>query len=89
MDGVVGGAEGFEALIGLLAVVEAWCHAVDAEEGVGDEGRGGPFSGCLGVVAFDVAVDFADFEADVVPVCERRVVSESCGSEVIEGSTAG
>ena len=77
MDGVVGGAESFEALIGLLAVVEAGGHAMDAEEGVGDEFWGGPLSGLLGVVAFDVAVYFADFEADVVPVC-RRAGSVSC-----------
>jgi hypothetical protein len=31
----------------LLAVVEAGGHAVDAEEGVGDELRGGPLSGLL------------------------------------------
>lgn len=68
LDGVVGGTEGLQALIGLLAVVEAGGHAVDAKEGVGDEFWGGPLSGLLGVVAFDVAVYFADFEADVVPV---------------------
>lgn len=77
LDGVVGGAEGLQALIGLLAVVEPGGHAVDAEEGVGDEIRGGPLSGLLGVVAFDVAVYFADFEADVIPVC-RRAGSVSC-----------
>jgi hypothetical protein len=83
LDGVVWGAEGLEALIGLLAVVEAGGHAVDAEEGVGDEFGGGPLSGLLGVVAFDVAVYFAEFEADVVPVC-RRVGLVSC-SERGEG----
>lgn len=87
LDGVVGSAEGFEALIGLLAVVEAGGHAVDAEEGVGDEFWGGPLSGLLGVVAFDVAVYFADFEADVVPVCRRAGVSELLGErgKVMEG----
>lgn len=77
LDGVVWGAEGLEALICLLAVVEAGGHAVDAEEGVGDEFGGGPLSGLLGVVAFDMAVYFTDFEADVVPVC-RRAGSVSC-----------
>ena len=71
LDCVVWGAEGFEAFIGLLAVVKAGGHAVDAEEGVGDELGGGPLSGLLGVVAFDVAVYFADFETDIVPVCRR------------------
>lgn len=56
--GVVGGAEGFEALVALLAVVEAWGHAVDAEVRGGDEGGGGPFAGLFGVGGFDVAVDW-------------------------------
>lgn len=69
VDGaVVGGAEGLEALVALLAVVQAGRHAVQAQEGVLDELGRGPLSGGLGVVAFDVAVDLADAEADVVPV---------------------
>jgi hypothetical protein len=70
LDCVAWGAEGLEALVGLLAVVEGGSHAVDAQEGVGDEGWGAPLTGFLGVVGFDVAVYFTDFEADVVPVCE-------------------
>jgi len=69
VDGLVGGvAEGFEAFVALLAVVEGGGHAVEAEEGGGDEGGGGPLVRFLGEVAFNVAVDFADAEADVVPV---------------------
>lgn len=49
-------AEGFEAFVGLLAVVEGGGHAVQADVGVGDEGRGGPDAGVDGVVRFDVAV---------------------------------
>lgn len=73
--GVAGSSERFEAFVALLSVVEAWCHAVDAEEGVFDEGRFCPFSGCLGVVRFDVAVYFADAEADVVPVWENELAA--------------
>jgi hypothetical protein len=57
---VVGSAEGFETFVALLAVVEAWGHAVDAEVWGGDEGGGGPFSGLFGVGGFDVAVDWED-----------------------------
>ena len=68
---LVGGvAKGFQALVALHAVVEAGRHAVDAEVGVGDELGVGPFPCCLGVGGLDVAVYFADAEADVGPVCE-------------------
>lgn len=88
LDGVAWGAEGFEALISLLAVVEAGSHAMDAEEGVGDEFWGRPLSCLLGVVAFDVAVYFADFEADVVPVC-RRTGSVNCSERGNGGGWRG
>ena len=46
VDGlVVRGAVGFQALVALLAVVEAGCHAVDTHERRLDELRGGPFAG--------------------------------------------
>lgn len=51
-----------------MAVVEAWGEAVDGEEGGGDELGGSPDPGVDAVVGLDVAVDFADFEADVGPV---------------------
>ena len=41
-DFVRGGADGFEAFVGLHAVVEGGGEAVEAEVGVGDERRGGP-----------------------------------------------
>ncbi len=56
---VVGSAEGFDALECLLAVVETRCHAMDAEEGVLDEGGFAPFSGFDTVVGFDMAIDWA------------------------------
>lgn len=56
--GVAGGAEGLEALVGLLAVVEGGGHAVDADVGVGDELEGGPLARLLGPVGLDVAVDW-------------------------------
>lgn len=54
---VVGGTQGFKSFVALLAVVEAGSHAVDTEEGGGDELRGSPFSGMDGVGGLDVAVD--------------------------------
>lgn len=65
---VIWGAEGFEALVALLAVVEAWGEAVDREVGRDDEFGGSPDAGVDAVVGLDVAVDFADAEADVGPV---------------------
>ena len=41
-DFVGGGADRFEAFVGLHAVVEGGGEAVEAEVGVGDEGGGGP-----------------------------------------------
>lgn len=49
--------ECFEALVGLLAVVEARGHSVDGEVGGFDELRARPAFGAWSVVAFDVAVD--------------------------------
>jgi hypothetical protein len=65
---VVGAAESFETFIALLAVVKAGSHTMEAEEGRCDELGGGPFARLLRVVAFDVAVDFADAKAYVVPI---------------------
>lgn len=73
---VVGRAEGFEAFVALLAVVEAGRHAVQAQEGVLDEFGGRPLAAGFGVAGFDVAVDFADAEANVVPVWRKVVVSD-------------
>ena len=59
--GVSGHSEGFEPFEDLLAVVEAWCQAVDTNVWVGDEFQGRPFASYFGVGAFDVAVDCKDF----------------------------
>lgn len=56
-DLVAGRAEGLEALVGLLAVVEGRRHAVDAHEGVGHEAERRPFARRFGVRGFDVAID--------------------------------
>lgn len=57
-DGFVGGgAKGFEAFETLLAVVKARVHAVQAEKGVDDKGRGGPFASLFAVVGFNMAID--------------------------------
>lgn len=53
---VVRCAEGFDALVGLLTVVEAGSHTVDGQVGGADEGRGGPLGGLDAVVGFDVTV---------------------------------
>lgn len=55
---VTGEAEAFYAFVGLLPVVESGCHAVNAEEGVGVEGRGAPLLRYKGVVGLDVAVNY-------------------------------
>lgn len=50
-------AEGFEAFVGLLAVVEAGGHAVEGEEGGGDKFGGRPCGPrAVGEVAFHMAV---------------------------------
>ena len=55
-DAVGRGAEGFDAFIGLLAVVEAGGHAMEAEVWVGHEDWRGPLGGGDRVVGFNVAV---------------------------------
>lgn len=56
-DSVAGDvAEGFEALEGLLAVVEAGREAVDADVGRGDEFGFRPAACAVGEVGFDVPV---------------------------------
>ena len=70
-DAIVRGSEGFDAFVGLLPVVQCGRETVDGEVGRGDEGGSGPSGGVDGVVAFDVPVHFADFEADGGPVCSR------------------
>ena len=67
---VVRGPERFQAFVALLAVVEARGHAMDPQVGILDETGRGPFAGLVGEGRGDVAVDFADLEADVVPVWE-------------------
>ena len=57
---VVWAAEGLHALVGLLAVVERWSHAMETEVRVGYESRCGPDAGLDGVVALNVAVDCQD-----------------------------
>lgn len=47
LDVARGGAEGLEALIGCLAVVEGRGHSVDPDEGVRHELEGRPFPGLL------------------------------------------
>lgn len=55
-DFIVCCAKGFHSFICLLAIVEGWCHAMDAKERVGDEFWGRPFSCFNAVVRFDVTV---------------------------------
>jgi hypothetical protein len=54
---VVGRAEGFEALVSLLAVVKSGSHAVDTHEGIGDEAKRSPFSCAFTVGRFNMAID--------------------------------
>lgn len=55
--GVGGRSKCFHAFVGLLAVVEGWCHTVQAQVGVCYEGGRGPFAGFDGVVGFNVSID--------------------------------
>lgn len=55
---VVGVTECLQSLVTLLAVVETWCHRVDAKEGVGHEFGLGPLAGGKSVGAGDMAVDW-------------------------------
>ena len=56
-NSVMGGTEGFDSFIRLLTIVETWCHTMNPEEGVGDEGRRTPFCGFDGIMRLDVTVD--------------------------------
>ena len=61
-------SEGLEAFVALLAVVEARSHAVDWDVGGGDKAGGCPLLCVHRVRRRHVAIDFADFEADVCPI---------------------
>lgn len=67
-DAVIGSAERFDTLVGLLAVVEGRGHAMEAEVGICDKFWRRPLAGVDRVVGFDVAVYFADSETDIIPV---------------------
>ena len=56
-DLVVGSAEGFDALEGLLSVVQSGGEAVNADVGVDDPFGLGPLPGLGREVGFDVAID--------------------------------
>lgn len=58
-------AEGLEALVGLLPVVEGRRHAVDADEGVRHILERRPLAGVHRVRRFDVAVDFGKSDGRV------------------------
>ena len=57
ITGIARHPKSLEAFQGLLAVVEAWRHAVDAHVRTGDELQGCPRISCLGVGGFNMAVD--------------------------------
>jgi hypothetical protein len=56
--GVVWIAEGFHAFVGLLAIVERWCHAMETKVGVCYEGWRRPDTCLHRVVGLNMAVDF-------------------------------
>lgn len=73
-DAAVGLAEGLHPLVTLHAVVQTGRHAVDGEVGGGDPAWFAPRRVRTGRVAkggLDVAVDLADFEADIAPVSSQ------------------
>lgn len=65
---VRGISESFETFVALLAVVQSGSHAMEPEIWIFDKFGRRPFACLLAVGGFDVAVDFANAEADVVPV---------------------
>lgn len=56
-DFVVGGAECLHSLIGLLAIVERRCHAMETQEGVCYVFGLRPDAGLDTVMRFDMAID--------------------------------
>lgn len=50
-------SKGLQSFKGLLAIVEAWCQAVDVHVRVGYDLQGRPFAGGLVVGGFDMAID--------------------------------
>ena len=62
VDGVVWRTERFHSLIALHAVVQGWSHAVNTQERILNESRGGPFSSLNRVVGLNVTGDFAMLE---------------------------
>lgn len=54
---VTGSAESFQALVGLLTVIEGRGHAMDADKRVGHELKGGPRASLFGVVGLNMAID--------------------------------
>ena len=68
-DGRIRGhPKGFDTLKGLLTIVQYRSHAVDGEIGRFDEIRSRPLTRFDGVMRFNVTIDFAHPEANVVPV---------------------
>ena len=57
-DAVLGGAEGLNAFVCLLAVVQAGGHAMDGKIRGADEGWGAPFGRLDAVMGFDMPIDF-------------------------------
>ena len=60
-SGIARHAEGLEAFQGLLAVVEGWCHAMNAHVRIRDELEWRPLASGLLVGGFDMAVDLKKF----------------------------
>ena len=66
---VVGCPESFDTFIGLLAIVQAWCHSMDTKEGVFHEFRRSPFPSLDAVMRFDVPVDW--FSVSNIPTASQ------------------
>jgi hypothetical protein len=59
IDVTIRGTESLHTLVALLAVVEAWSHAMNAEVWVFYENGRGPFASLDGIVRFYMASDCA------------------------------
>lgn len=82
---LAGHAEGLEALVGLLAVVEGGRHAMEAHIGVGDELERRPLASGLGVGRFDVSVDCAEKPSALVAFVFRHFPPPSISRTHLRG----
>jgi hypothetical protein len=65
---VIGAPRGFQTLIALHSIIQARGHAMQAKEGIFDESWRCPLPSLDRIGGFDMAIDLAYLESNVVPV---------------------